>query len=149
MDSVGRNTPRKEGPARGTGAARYVDDLRFPGMRHGRTIRSRIARGRVTGVTLDFDTTGFTVVDHRDIPGRNVIALLAPDQPCLVVEQVHHREEPILLLAHEDRDTLARARVSIAYESAEPVYDRVEDMTATTKRHPSIVRHRTGVTRDG
>lgn len=29
------------------------------------------------------------------------------------------------------------------------VYDREEDMLATTKRHPSIVRHRTGVTRDG
>ena len=29
------------------------------------------------------------------------------------------------------------------------IYDRVEDMVATTKRHPSIVRHRTGVTRDG
>ncbi|HKG93726.1 MAG TPA: molybdopterin cofactor-binding domain-containing protein, partial [Gemmatimonadaceae bacterium] len=29
------------------------------------------------------------------------------------------------------------------------VYDRGEDMLATTKRHPSIVRHRTGVTRDG
>jgi CO/xanthine dehydrogenase Mo-binding subunit len=29
------------------------------------------------------------------------------------------------------------------------VYDRAEDMWATTKRHPSIIRHRTGVTRDG
>jgi CO/xanthine dehydrogenase Mo-binding subunit len=29
------------------------------------------------------------------------------------------------------------------------VYDRVEDMVATTKRHPAIVRHRTGVARDG
>src|SRR5207245_78450 len=29
------------------------------------------------------------------------------------------------------------------------VYDRVEDMLATTKRHPAIVRHRTGVGRDG
>src|SRR5262249_27937088 len=27
--------------------------------------------------------------------------------------------------------------------------DRVEDMVATTKRHPAVVRHRTGVTRDG
>ena len=27
--------------------------------------------------------------------------------------------------------------------------DRLEDMLATTKRHPSIIRHRTGVTRDG
>ena len=29
------------------------------------------------------------------------------------------------------------------------VYDRVEDMVATTKRHPAVIRHRTGVTRDG
>ena len=29
------------------------------------------------------------------------------------------------------------------------IYDRHEDLTATTKRHPAIVRHRTGVLRDG
>lgn len=29
------------------------------------------------------------------------------------------------------------------------IYDRAEDIRATTKRHPSIVRHRTGVQRDG
>ena len=29
------------------------------------------------------------------------------------------------------------------------IYDRHEDLAATTKRHPSIVRHRTGVMRDG
>jgi len=29
------------------------------------------------------------------------------------------------------------------------VYDRQEDIAATTKRHPAIVTHRTGVTRDG
>ena len=33
--------------------------------------------------------------------------------------------------------------------SGEAVYDRVEDMLATTKRHPAIVRHRTGVKKDG
>jgi CO/xanthine dehydrogenase Mo-binding subunit len=29
------------------------------------------------------------------------------------------------------------------------IYDRHEDIAATTKRHPAIVRHRTGVNRDG
>ena len=29
------------------------------------------------------------------------------------------------------------------------VYDRHEDISATTKRHPSVIRHRTGVMRDG
>jgi xanthine dehydrogenase molybdopterin-binding subunit B len=29
------------------------------------------------------------------------------------------------------------------------IYDRLEDMVATTKRHPGRVRHRTGVRNDG
>jgi CO/xanthine dehydrogenase Mo-binding subunit len=40
----------------------------------------------------------------------------------------------------------------LALKSGRPVkiiYDRTEDMVATTKRHPSVVRHRTGVTRGG
>jgi CO/xanthine dehydrogenase Mo-binding subunit len=32
---------------------------------------------------------------------------------------------------------------------AKLVYDRVEEMLATTKRHAAIVRHRTGVKKDG
>jgi CO/xanthine dehydrogenase Mo-binding subunit len=40
----------------------------------------------------------------------------------------------------------------LARKSGRPVkiiYDRAEDMAATTKRHPSRTRHRTAVTRDG
>src|SRR5271166_4125133 len=40
----------------------------------------------------------------------------------------------------------------LAMKSGKPVkliYDRMEDMTATTKRHPSRTRHRTAVSRDG
>ena len=81
MTSVGTNVARKEGLARATGAALYVDDLHFPGMLLGRTVRSSIARGRITGVTLGFNPAGFTVVDHRDIPGENHIALIVNGTP--------------------------------------------------------------------
>ena len=40
----------------------------------------------------------------------------------------------------------------LAWKSGKPVkvvYDRAEDMTATTKRHPSRTRHRTAVSKDG
>lgn len=40
----------------------------------------------------------------------------------------------------------------LALKSGRPVkivYDRVEDMVATTKRHPAVIRHRTGVASDG
>jgi CO/xanthine dehydrogenase Mo-binding subunit len=271
---VGRNVRRKDADAKVTGAAKYIDDLVLPGTLYARTIRATLPRGRINAIRLNFDRTGFTIVDFRDIPGRNLVALIDDDQPCLAEHEVYHYAEPILLLAHEDRERLQSATVEVdctpqpalldperstrsfkniaiekgsvsdgfaaadvvvegeyrtahqeqlyietngviavpekdgvavygslqcpyyvhralmvalalpadrvrvvqsetgggfggkeeypshiachaallALKSKRPVkliYDRVEDMLATTKRHPSLVRHRTGVTRDG
>jgi CO/xanthine dehydrogenase Mo-binding subunit len=121
--SVGRNVRRKDSDAKVTGAAKYIDDLTFPGMLHGRTIRSTVPRGRLNAIRLDFDTAGFTVVDFRDIPGRNVVALIDDDQPCLAEHEVYHYAEPILLLAHHDRERLARAEVKIEYTPQPAVFD--------------------------
>ncbi|MFI5310797.1 MAG: xanthine dehydrogenase family protein molybdopterin-binding subunit [Gemmatimonadales bacterium] len=123
MSAVGTSVARKEGLDKATGAARYVDDLVFPGMIYGRTIRSTIASGRIVSVTPAFDPAGFTVVDHRAIRGENCIALIEHDQPCLAVDRVRHVAEPILLLAHEDRERLLAAKVDIAYERADPLFD--------------------------
>ena len=90
MSAVGMNVPRKDGIAKATGAARYADDLTFPGMLFGRTIRSTIPRGRIRNIRLDFDTAGFTIVDHRDIPGRNAVDLMEKDQPFLAEHEVRH-----------------------------------------------------------
>ena len=108
-----------------TGRASYVDDLAFPGMLHGKTIRSTIPRGDIARIRLDFDRARFTVADFRDIPGRNTIALIELDQPCLAEREIRHFAEPILLLAHEDREKLIEAErhIAIDYRAAEPVYD--------------------------
>jgi CO/xanthine dehydrogenase Mo-binding subunit len=120
---VGRSVPRKEGADKVTGAAKYVDDRSFPGMLHGRTIRSSIPCGAIVSIRLDFDPSGFVIVDHRDIPGRNVVALIDDDQPSLATGQIRHAEEPILLLAHEDPEQLLGAQVHIEYRQADPVFD--------------------------
>jgi CO/xanthine dehydrogenase Mo-binding subunit len=52
-------------------------------------------------------------------------------------------EYPSMIAAHAALLALkARRPVKI-------IYDRGEDIAATTKRHPGIIRHRTGVTHDG
>jgi CO/xanthine dehydrogenase Mo-binding subunit len=121
--SVGRNVPRMEGVAKVTGRARYIDDHTFPGLLYGRTIRSTIPCGRLVDVRPHLQTSGFTIVSYTDIPGRNVIALIDDDQPALAEREVRHYAEPILLLAHEDRDVLRAADVPIAYSETTPVYD--------------------------
>jgi len=120
---VGASVPRKDGIGKATGQARYADDLVFPGMLHGRTIRSTIPRGRVHSIRLDFDPAGFTTVDFRDIPGRNACDLIEQDQPFLVERDVRHVAEPILLLAHEDRELLLGANVEVQYDTEPPVFD--------------------------
>jgi CO/xanthine dehydrogenase Mo-binding subunit len=123
MVAVGSNVARKDGIGKATGRAQYADDLVFPGMLHGRTIRSTIPRGKIRSITLDFDQTGFTVVDHRDIPGRNVVDLIEQDQPFLAELEIRHMAEPIVLLAHENLETLNKAKVVIEYDEQPPIFD--------------------------
>jgi len=121
--AVGRNVLRKEGVEKVTGAARYIDDLTFPDLLHARTIRSTIPAGEIAGIRFNFDTAGFTIADHRDVPGRNIVALIEDDQPCLAERTIRHVAEPILLLAHESREALLAADVQIEYRPATPRYD--------------------------
>jgi CO/xanthine dehydrogenase Mo-binding subunit len=121
--AVGRNVLRKEGAAKVSGAAQYIDDLQFPNLLHARTIRSTIPAGEIAAIRFDFDKTGFTIADCRDVPGRNIVALIEDDQPCLAERTIRHVAEPILLLAHEDRERLLTAEVQIEYRSATPVWD--------------------------
>jgi CO/xanthine dehydrogenase Mo-binding subunit len=123
-DAVGRDVPRVDGMPKANGTARYVDDLVFPGMIYGRTIRTTVARGVLHGFrTAANPRDGFTIVDHRDIPARNVVSLIVDDQPCLVEREIRHVAEPVLLLAHEDRDALYAADVALDVEALPAMFD--------------------------
>ncbi len=123
---VGSSSPRKEGRDKVTGQARYIDDISMPGMIFGATVRSQIPRGRIKKITFGpgIDWNDFVIVSAKDIPGKNHIALITDDQPCLASEFVNHPEEPILLLAHPDRHILPKAvaAISIEYEALSPVF---------------------------
>ena len=49
---VGQPTPRIDGPAKATGAARYSYDVKLPGMLHGAILRSPYPHARVRGIDL-------------------------------------------------------------------------------------------------
>ena len=123
---VGNSVPRKEGPDKVTGRSQYVDDMVLPNMLFGATVRSRIPRGRIKkiafGPGISWDE--FVVVSAQDIPGKNCIALIGDDQPCLANDFVNHPEEPILLLAHPDRHLLPQAveAVSIEYDPLPAIF---------------------------
>ncbi|HUS09421.1 MAG TPA: xanthine dehydrogenase family protein molybdopterin-binding subunit [Pyrinomonadaceae bacterium] len=127
---IGKSAPRKEGRKKVTGQALYVDDISFPEMLHGTTVRSQVARGRIKSVSFEGDIAWneFTIVTAKDIPGENYVALILNDQPYLAQEVINHPEEPILLLAHPDRYLLEEARRNVRIEVEElPAVFTLED----------------------
>ena len=130
---VGKSTPRKEGRRKVTGAALYVDDLTFPEMLHGVTVRSTVPRGRITSIEFvgNIPWGEITVVTAKDIPGENYVALILNDQPYLADVVVNHPEEPILLLAHSDKYLLEEARrnVKIEYEELPALFALEDSVT--------------------
>lgn len=118
MHIVGRPVPRKEGRDKVTGQARYADDLHFPEMLYGTTVRSPVARGRIRKISFEGDIPWdeFTIVTATDIPGENCVALILLDQPYLAAEFINHPEEPVLLLAHPDKYLLEEARRNVRLE---------------------------------
>jgi CO/xanthine dehydrogenase Mo-binding subunit len=123
---VGRSVPRKEGHDKVTGRALYVDDWTPPNMLYGATVRSSIPRGKIKNITFGcgIDWQQFVIVSAQDIPGKNCVALIGEDQPCLADGVVNHPEEPILLLAHPDRHLLPKAvaAISIEYEPLPAIF---------------------------
>ena len=110
-----RSVPRKEGRDKVTGKTLYVDDISFPDMLFGVTVRSRVPRGRIRGIHFEGDIPWdqFTIATAKDIPGKNVVTLIVDDQPLLADTVVNHPEEAVVLLAHPDKYLLEKARRSV------------------------------------
>ncbi len=130
---VGTSVPRLEGRDKVSGQACYVDDMELPGMLFGATVRSRIARGKIKKIIFGagIEWNEFVIVSAADIPGKNCIALIDDDQPCLATGTVNHQEEPLLLLAHPDRQLLPKAVecVTVEYESLPAIFNMEESET--------------------
>jgi CO/xanthine dehydrogenase Mo-binding subunit len=133
---VGKPVFRKEGVAKVCGAARYIDDFSMPEMIFGATVRSAVPRGRIVNIEFGpgIPWDEFTVVTAKDIPGKNYIALINQDWPCLADGFVNHPQEPILLLAHPDRHllSLAVAALRIEYEELPSVHSIEESESQQT-----------------
>ncbi|MBM3989824.1 MAG: xanthine dehydrogenase family protein [Planctomycetes bacterium] len=113
---VGARLARPDGPDKVAGRARYVADTNVAGAWLGGTVRSPVARGVLEGFDFDprFDFSRCVVVGPGDVPGANVVAMLADDLPLLASRAVEHVGEALALVAAPDEATLRAALAAIA-----------------------------------
>ena len=90
-----------------TGHARYADDLVFPGMLHSADDPLDDSRGALTGFRLQFDPSGFTIVNYRDLPRRPQCDRLIEEDSMPRERDIRHVAEAATVLAHEDKERLS------------------------------------------
>ncbi|TFH09399.1 MAG: xanthine dehydrogenase [Candidatus Atribacteria bacterium] len=128
---IGAALPRPDAVGKVRGEAKYVDDLVFHGMLHGRVVRSPHPHARL----LSIDTQAALqnpavacVVTSDDVPGDNVVHVIYDDQPALAKHVVRYVGEPVALVAASSRAAAKAAADSlvIRYEELPTVSDPVE-----------------------
>jgi len=117
----------RSGHDRVRGLTRYVADEVPEGAWLGAALRSELPRARLRAIARDpaFDWSGVVVVEARDIPGSNHVAMIAEDWPVLAADHVGHVGEPLALVAAPSAAALgaALAAMTAELEALEPTLD--------------------------
>lgn len=118
---VGRAAPRVDALAQATGTLRYLDDVAFPGMLHGKILRSTQGHARITAV----DTSAAAalpgvraVLTGEDLPVAFGLLPVSQDEHALAIDKVRHVGDPVAAVAADDPDIAQRAieLIEVSYE---------------------------------
>jgi CO/xanthine dehydrogenase Mo-binding subunit len=127
---VGHSVERKDGLAKVTGRAQYLDDLMIPGVVHAALIRSPFAHARVVRVEASAAAAVpgvLAVVTSADLGelGAKRFGTYTKDQPVLAVGKVRFEGEPVVAVVAADAATARRAArlVEVDYEEMPAVID--------------------------
>jgi CO/xanthine dehydrogenase Mo-binding subunit len=137
---VGRPVPKIDGLAKATGAAVYADDLTFPGMLHGKTLRSPHPHARVRAVDTSqaLKLPGvLAVLTGRDLPVRYGILPWTQDENALAVDKVRFVGDPVAAVAAVDEDT-ANAALRLLRVDYEVLHAYLDPFEALRRHDPAI-----------
>lgn len=128
--TVGTNTPRRDGAAKVSGAARYAVDMDAPGMLHAKVLRSPKAHAliRMLDVSAARAMPGVkAVLTHADIPAHfmPVYGYNIKDQPLVATDRVRYVGDIVCAIAAEsEMQAVAALRtVVVKYEDLPVVAD--------------------------
>ncbi|MBW2284400.1 MAG: molybdopterin-dependent oxidoreductase [Deltaproteobacteria bacterium] len=145
---IGQDVPRTDGRAKATGAAVYTDDMKLPGMLHGKLLRSPYAHARI--VNIDVSRAARLpgvkcVITGNDTPkikyGNWRIFPATQDEYPLALDKVRFMGDEVAAVAALDRDTAREALdlIKVEYEELPPVFD----VAAAVKKGAPVIHDET------
>ncbi|MCX5873423.1 MAG: xanthine dehydrogenase family protein molybdopterin-binding subunit, partial [Deltaproteobacteria bacterium] len=129
---VGQDVPRTDAEAKARGSAIYTDDMKLPGMLHGKILRSPVAHARIQHI----DTSKAAalhgvklVITGEDTPkikyGNWRLFPETQDEYPLAVDKVRFIGDEVAAVAATDKDTAEEALelIEVEYEELPGVFD--------------------------
>ncbi len=119
MKDISTSIPKVDGLEKASGAAKYVSDIHFEGMLYAKTVRSPISHGKITKIHYPKLPSGYTIIDAKDIPGKNYVHMIFEDWKIFAEETVEYIGEPIALIVGEDKTVIEEIAMAIDMEFEE------------------------------
>ena len=133
---IGKSHRKVDAVDRMRGILRYTDDLKLPGMLHGKILRSPHPHARIVSIDAHraFGMPGvFGVVTGKDFPIPYGVIPWTPDENALGLDKVCHVGDGVAAVAAIDEDTAIEAMgaIRVEYEPLRAIYDPEEALATT------------------
>jgi CO/xanthine dehydrogenase Mo-binding subunit len=121
MKQVGVEIPKVDALEKVLGETRYGADLSIKDPLHLKVVRSPKRHAKVLKIQLEeaLKVEGVErIFTAKDIPGKNLIGIIAKDQPILATDRVRYIGDPIALVAARTEEAAEKAaqRAVVLYE---------------------------------
>lgn len=128
---IGKPILRVDAPLKVTGKAYYVDDLKLPGMLHGKVLRSNVPHALIKEIDASEAyriSEVKAVVTGSEFPYRH--GLLIRDEPFLAQGRVRYIGEAVAAVAAATEEAAEKAieLIRVTYEPLPPVFDPLQAM---------------------
>lgn len=128
MNTISESIKRYDFEDKIQGKAIYTPDFHPKGMIYAKTLRSKVPRAKILSIKIPPLPEGYFVVDHHDIPAKNIIPVVFEDQPIFAFDEVNYIGEPILLVVGPKKDVIVEIinRIIVEYQTISPILN-IED----------------------
>jgi nicotinate dehydrogenase large molybdopterin subunit len=128
---IGKSVPRRDTLEKVLGEARYVADIRLPGMVVGKALRSKHAHALIKKIDKSAAERlpGIVkVVTARDIPGLPFLGRKIRDQPVISANKVKYIGDVVALVAAETEEVASKALnlIEVTYEELPAITDPID-----------------------
>lgn len=128
---IGKPILRVDAPLKVTGKAYYVDDLKLPGMLHGKVLRSNVPHALIKEIDASeaYEIPEVkAVVTGSEFPYRH--GLLIRDEPFLAQGRVRYIGEAVAAVAAATEEAAEKAveLIRVTYEPLPPIFDPLQAM---------------------